>query len=85
MPEDEQVEIEELEFLEIDELFDEENEQLCSNCRWKSYTAEDGKAKECSLIQMINKLAVKKGVAPLEDSFGCNRWTEIKKQEEVTV
>ncbi len=85
MPEDGLVDetTEELEFLEIDELFDAEDEELCSNCNWKSYTSEDGKVRECSLIKMINKLAVKKGVAPLNDSFGCNRWTEVKQEGEV--
>ena len=76
---------EELEFLEIDELFDEEEADLCNNCRWRNFTAEDGKEKSCSLITMINRLAARRGVNPLDDSFGCNRWTEMKKEEVATV
>lgn len=90
MPEDEltmeeETGLEELEFLEIDELFDESEAELCNNCRWRNFTSEDGKQKSCSLITMINRLAARRGVEPLDNSFGCNRWTETKQEEEVIV
>ena len=77
--------MEELEFLEMEELFVVEAEDLCANCKWRNYTAEDGTAKQCSLIIMLNKLASKRGALPLDDSFSCNRWVEIPKPEEAVV
>ena len=72
-----EIEIDELEFMELDELFEQDEVKLCSTCHWFQYM--DGEQqKECSLIKFINQRAAKKGSNALTDSFSCNRWREIQ-------
>ena len=81
MPEDEQTqeieETEELDFLEMDELFEDSEAKLCNNCRWFSFT-DNGVEKNCKLIAFINAQAEKKGKPLFTESFSCNRWAEVK-------
>ena len=65
----------EIEFLELDELFEEDEEKFCRNCRWLSYE-DNGVQKQCSLITFINARADKRGSQSLTDTFSCNRWSE---------